>query len=126
MDLGSNSVHVSDSDLGEGLTSGGFVSVFTLESDETDESSGFQLLKAVSDVSTGSSGSSFGLSTSLLSGSVVGSEGGDSDSLSHVELVSDGGGSGVKPVSVVWGQILISSSFSVGNPLINIINLIKY
>jgi hypothetical protein len=56
----------------------------------------------------------------------VGSEGRDSDSLSHVELVSDGSGSGVKPVLVVWGQILISSSFSVGNPLINIINLIKY
>lgn len=126
VDLGSDSVHVSDSNLGEGLTSSGFVSVFTLESDEADESSGFQLLEAVSDVSTGSSGSSFGFSSSLFFGSVVGSEGGDSYSLSHVKLVGNRGSSGVEPVLVVWGQILISSSFSVSDPLINIINLIKY
>ena len=59
-------------------------------------------------------------SVSLL-GAVVLSESVDSDLLSHVELVSDGGSSNVKPVWIVWGEILEASSLIVVGPLFNII-----
>jgi hypothetical protein len=38
---------------------------------------------------------------------------------SHVELVSNGGSSDVKPVDIIWSKILVASGLIVGGPLIN-------
>jgi hypothetical protein len=59
-------------------------------------------------------------SVSLL-GSVVLSEGVDSNLSSHVELVGDGGSSDVKPVGIVWGEVLETGCFIVDGPLYYII-----
>jgi hypothetical protein len=41
--------------------------------------------------------------------------------LSHVELIGNGGSSNVKPVWVIWGEILHATGLVVVGPLINII-----
>ena len=51
-------------------------------------------------------------SVSLL-GTVVLSEGVDTNSSSHVDLISDGGGSDVKPVLVVWREVFVASGLIV-------------
>ena len=62
-----------------------------------------------------------GASTVSLLGSVVFSEGVDSNLSSHVELIGDGGSSDVKPVWVVWGEVLETGCFIVDGPLYYII-----
>jgi hypothetical protein len=59
-------------------------------------------------------------SLSLLS-TVVLSESVDSDLLSHVQLVGNGGSSNVKPVWVIWGEVSEASSLRVVGPLLDII-----
>lgn len=59
-------------------------------------------------------------SVSLL-GSVVFSEGVDSNLSSHVELVGDGGSSDVKPVWVIRSEVLETGCFIVDGPLYYII-----
>lgn len=63
----------------------------------------------------------FGLGSVSLVGTVVLSEGVDSNLTSHVELVGNGGSSNVEPVLVVWGQVLVAGSLIVSGPLFNII-----
>ena len=60
-----------------------------------------------------------GVCSVVLVATVVLSEGVDSDSSSDVQLVGDGGSSNVKPVWVVWSEILETSSLIVGGPLFN-------
>ena len=93
------------------------MSVFVLVVHLSDKGGSLELDEAVSDALTGGeSGVLSAGSVSLLS-RVVLSEGVDSDLLSHVELVGNGGSSNVKPVWVIRGKILVASSLVVSGPL---------
>ena len=83
----------------------------------TDKGSFFELDEAVSDALTGGESRVLGAGSVSLLSRVVLSEGVDSDLLSHVELVSNGGSSNVKPVWVIRGEILVASSLVVDGPL---------
>ena len=59
--------------------------------------------------------STAGLATEVLAESL------DTNLLSHVELVADGGSAGVEPVRVEGVQLLVESSLDGDGPLLNII-----
>ena len=58
-----------------------------------------------------------GASSVSLLGTVVFSEGVDSNLSSHVELIGDGGSSDVKPVWIVRSEVLETGCFVVDGPL---------
>lgn len=120
-DLSGNSVHVGGSLLGEGLSGLDGVSILGFVVHLSYELSLLKLDKAVSDALSGDKSMFLSAGSESLLGTVVLSEGVDSDLLSHVELVSNGGSSDVKPVWIVWGEILHASGFIVVGPLYNII-----
>ena len=116
-DLGGDSVHIGGSLLGEGLSIVDELSVGVFVLELSDELGLLELNEAVSNaLSGGESGVLWHNSSSLLLGVVL-SEGVDTDSSSHVELVGDGGSSGVKPVRVVWGEVLGAGGLIVSGPL---------
>merc|ERR1740117_129264 len=116
-DLGSNSVHVGSTLLGEGLSDDGASSFFGFVRDFTNEGCSLEFNKNVSDAFSGGESAVLGAGSVSLLGSVVLSEGGDSNLSSHVELVGDGGSSDVEPVWVVWGEVLETGCFIVNGPL---------
>ena len=87
----------------------------------SNELSLFELNEAVSDALSGDKSVSLGAGSVSLLSTVVLSEGVDSDLLSHVQLIGNGCSSDVKPVWVIWGEILVASSLVVVGPLFNII-----
>ena len=99
-DLGSNSVHIGDTLLGKGLAHGDRGTLNRLETGGADETSSLHLDEAVSDVLTSSLGAMLGLGSSSCLGTEMSSETVDTNLLSHVQLVSDSGGTDVKPVVV--------------------------
>ena len=115
--MGGNSIHVSDSLLGQSLSRNLLSSIFTLILDNSNQSSIFELLKAVPDDLTRAllvvrrSDSIAALS------SVVGSQSADSDLSSDVQLVGHRSGSGVQPVGVIGLEVLEASSLGVADPL---------
>lgn len=119
--LSGNSVHIGGSLLGEGLSGLDLGAILGFVVHLSDELSLLKLDEAVSDALSSDESVSLGAGSESLLGSVVLSEGVDSDLLSHVELVSNGGSSDVKPVWIVWGEILHASGFIVVGPLYNII-----
>ena len=56
-------------------------------------------------------------SVSLLA-TIVGSQGGEANFASDVELVGDGGGSDIEPVAVIGSKILEAGSLHIGGPLL--------
>ena len=116
-DLGSNSVHVSDTSLGEGLSADDGGSVLALVGHLSDELGSLELLKTVSDALSSGESVVLLVDSSSLSGRVVLSEGVDSDGPSHVELVGNGGSSDVDPVAVIRSKILEAGGLIVGGPL---------
>lgn len=116
--LGSNSVHVGLSLLGEGLTHEGLVTVLVLEAHFSNELCVLELEQAVSDALAG--GESGVLSTGSLSlgSGVVLSEGVNSDLATHVQLVGHGGSADVEPVRVEGTQVLVACCFIIGGPLL--------
>ena len=111
-DVGSDSVHISDTLLGEDFTSAEF-----LLHHLANKLSLLELLEAVSDDLTGRESGVLSASTNSLFRRVVLSEGLDTDLASHVELVSDGGSSDVEPVLLLWGEVLEAGSLVVDGPL---------
>ena len=120
-DLSGDSVHIGGSLLGEGLSIWNGVAVLGLVVHLSDKLSLFELDEAVSDALSGDESVSLSAGSVSLFSTVVLSEGVDSDLLSHVELIGNGGSSNVKPVWVIWGKILVASSLVVVGPLLNII-----
>ena len=117
MDLGSNSVHVGGSFLGKSFTNDEVLTIFILVGDLSDEGSSLELDENVSDGFTSGESGVLGAGTVSLLGTVVLSEGVDSNLSSHVELVGDGGSSDVKPVWVIRSEVLETGSFVVDSPL---------
>ena len=124
-DLDGDSVHVGGSSLGEGLSVDGHGSVGVFVLELSDELVLLELHEAVSDALSSDESGVLGSDTSSLLSGVVLSEGVDSDFLSHVKLVADGGSSSVKPVSVIGSEILGTGGLVVGGPLnVKIINIL--
>ena len=117
----SDSVHIGGSLLGESLSIWNGVAILGFVVHLSDELSLLELDKAVSDALSGDESVSLGAGSESLLGSVVLSESVDSDLLSHVELIGNRGSSDVKPVWIIWGEILHASGLIVVGPLFNII-----
>ena len=109
-ELGSDSVHVGDALLGQRLAHSDvldlLVSVLELVLDDANETSSLKLSKAVADVFTSGHTSVFGVGAVSLVATIVLTESVDSDLISHVDLVGDGGGAVVEPVSIIWGELV--------------------
>ena len=116
-DLGSNSVHVFGTLLGESLANDLSGTIIVFNGHLSDESGLLELLEAVSDVLSGSHTGVLSAGSVSHLGGVVLSEGVDTDSSSHVELIGDRGSSSVKPVIIIWGQIVGTGSLVVICPL---------
>ena len=118
--LNSNAVHVHGALGGKGFAHSDGAALLRLVLGLTDEAGLLELLKAVADVlSSGHSGvlhldATAGLATEVLAESL------DSSLLSHVQLVADGGGTGVKPVIVEGSELLVASGLNGLGPLLNI------
>lgn len=121
--LGSDSVHVHDTLLGERLAHGDEGSLLGLVLGLANHTGFLQLVQAVADVLASSlacdlsAGSASGLGAEVLAKTL------DARLLPHVELVADGGGAGVEPVVVQRGQLLVAGSLNRLGPLLNIIKL---
>lgn len=114
---GSDSIHVSGSFLCQSLSSGLLGAVLSLVLDLADETGLLELLEAVSDDLAGALVVLGRANAVSLLATVVGLEGGDTDLASDVELVGDGGSSGVEPVLIVGSEVLVASGLDVLGPL---------
>jgi len=119
--LGSNSVHVSDAFLGQRFAHsnvlGLLVSVLELVLNDANETSLLKLCKGVADVFTSSITSVFGVGSVSLVATIVLAESVDSDLSSHVDLVGDGGGAVVEPVTVDGRELFSAGGLDVSSPL---------
>ena len=119
--LNSNAVHVHGALGGKGFAHSDGAALLGLVLGLTDEASLLELLEAVADVlASGHSGvlhldATAGLATEVLAESLHASL------LSHVQLVADGGGTGVKPVIVEGSELSVASGLNGLGPLLNII-----
>jgi len=120
--LAGDSVHVGDTSLGEGLAVDHGSTVGVLEGHLANELGLLELLEAVSDALASGKSGVLGDGASSLGGRVVLSQGVDTDLSSHVQLVGDGGGSDVKPVGIIGGEVLEAAGLVVRSPLLLIIN----
>ena len=117
-DLSSDSVHVGGSLLGKGLSIWNGSTVLGLEVHLADKLGLLELNEAVSDAFTSDESVILSAGSVSLLSTVVLSEGVDSNLLSHVELIGDGGSSHVEPVGIIWGEVLVASSLIVVGPLL--------
>jgi hypothetical protein len=116
-ELGGDSVHVGGALLGQDFLVNGFGSVFLLILDEANEAGFFELLEAVSDNLACALSVVRGSHSVSLLATIVGSEGGQTDLSSDVELISYGSSSHVEPVAVIRSKILEASSLHISGPL---------
>jgi len=116
-DLRGDPIHVSGSFLCQSLSGGLLAAVLTLVLDLADEACLLELSQAVSDHFTSTLVVLGWANAASLLATVVGLEGRDSDLTSDVQLVSNGGSSGVEPVGLVGSKILVTSSLNVLGPL---------
>ena len=116
-DLGGDSVHVSDALGGKGLAHGHRGAFLGFEFGGADEASLFQFDQAVADVLTSGLSEVFSAGSVVLVATVVLTESVDANLLSHIDLVGNGGGTVVKPVAVIGGELLEAASLSVLSPL---------
>jgi hypothetical protein len=91
-DVGGDSVHVGGALLGEGFSNNDLDTFVRDVLGGTDETGSLELDEAVADVLTSSFTGVLGSSSVVLVATVMLTEGLDTDLSSHVELVSDGGG----------------------------------
>ena len=119
--LSGDSIHVGGSLLGESLSIWNGVAILGLVVHFSNKLSLLQLNQAVSDAFSGGLSVMLGEGSLSLLSTVVLSESVDSDLLSHVQLVGNGGSSNVKPVWVIWGEVSEASSLRVVGPLLDII-----
>lgn len=118
LDEGSgDAVHVGGASLSQGLAHGNGGAIIALQGDGSEDSSGGELIDAVADVLAGSA-PLVRLARSIASASsVVPAHAVDTDLLAHVDLVCDGGSTGVEPVVVIRGELLEARSLNVLAPV---------
>lgn len=122
-DLGGNSVHIGDSLGGEALSHDDGSTILRLVAGGSDDLGSLELHKRVSDVLSGGKSVVLGLGASAGLGSVVLAEGVHTNLLLHVDLVGDGGSTGVKPVVIEGTKFLVVCGFNIAGPLLSIIKL---
>ena len=115
-DSGGDSVHISDTLLGEGLANDDLNIVVADVLGSTNVAGSLKLLEAVADVLTSGVGEVLGAGAEALVATVVLTEGVDTTLLAHVELVGDGGGTDVQPVVIVGGELPSAGSLVVLGP----------
>lgn len=121
---GDETVHVHDTLLGQTLAHGHRDTFVGLEFGSANKSHGLELVEAVANaLSTGEGFVVLSGTISLVS-SIVSAESLNSNLLSDVELVGEGGGAGIKPVLGVWGELFETGSLNVLGPL-SVLNIIK-
>ena len=110
--LNGNTVHVHGALLGEALAHSDGLSLIRLVLGLANEAELLELLEAVADVlaSGHSGGLSPGATVSLAT--VVLAEALNATLLSHVELVADRGGAGVKPVIIKGGKLAVAGGLN--------------
>ena len=112
----SNSVHVGGTLLGESFVVENFFSSFGHKLHLSNELVLLELKEAVSDAFTSGKSGVFGSGSISVFTGVMLSEGVDTNLTSHVELISDGGSSDVKPVLIVRSEILVAGGFVINGP----------
>jgi hypothetical protein len=116
-DVGGDSVHIGGALLGEGFSNNNLDAFVRDVLGGADETGSLKLDKAVADVLTGSLTGVLGSGTVVLVATVMLTEGLDTNLSSHVELVSDGGSTVVKPVITVGGELLEAAGLGMASPL---------
>jgi hypothetical protein len=99
-----DSVHIGGSLLGEGLSNNNLGTFLTDILGCTNETGSLKLDQAVADVLTSSLTGVLGVGTVTLVSTIVLTEGVDTNLLSNVELVGNGGSAVVKPIAVKWSE----------------------
>ena len=112
-DLGGDSVHVGGALLGQGVSDASNV----LEGDLADQRGVLELLQAVADHLTGGESSVLSADAVPLLRAVVLTQGLHTAVATHVQLVGEGGGADVEPVSIVRGKVLEAGGLVVHGPL---------
>jgi hypothetical protein len=99
-----DSVHIGGSLLGKGLSNNNLDTFLTDILGCTNETGSLKLDQAVADVLTSSLTGVLGVGTVTLVSTIVLTEGVDTNLLSNVELVGNGGSAVVKPIAVKWSE----------------------
>ena len=115
----SDAVHVHNTLLGEALAHGDGVALLGLVLGLSDDASLSELLEAVADVLASSHPGVLALHATVSLATVVLAEALNANLLSHVQLVADRGGTGVKPVVVERAKLMEASSLDGLGPLLN-------
>lgn len=116
--MSGDSVHVGEALLGQTLTNDALLGVIIdVDREGADEGSGLELLEAVADDLTGGQSVVLSAGTVSLLGAIVLAEGVDTDVLSHVDLVENGGGADVEPVSIIRSEVLVATGLIIDGPL---------
>ena len=110
--LDGNTVHVHGALLGEALAHGDGAALLRLVLGLADEAELLELLEAVADVLTSGHSGFLLLGATVGLATVVLAEALNATLLSHVELVADGGGAGVKPVVVKGGKLAVAGGLN--------------
>ena len=116
-DLGGDSVHVGGTLLGQALAHKVRATLISFEADGANETGSLELDKAVADVLTSGHTSVLSVGAVSLVDTIVLAKSVDSDLLSHVDLVGDGGGAVVEPVTVDGAELSSAGSLDVRSPL---------
>ena len=125
--MGGNSVHVGGTLLGESFVVENFLTGFGHKLHLSNELVLLELEEAVSDAFTSGKSGVFGSGSVSVFTGVMLSEGVDTNLSSHVELISDGGSSNVKPVLIIRSEILVAGGFVIPGPLwhLDLVTLLK-
>ena len=119
--LGGNTIHVSYSLFSKGLAHDNFLTIILILGD-TNKSGCLKLDQTVSDVFSCGLSSVFSSGAIAVGATIVLAKTLNSNLLSHVDLVSNAGCAGVKPIIVLRSKFLEASSLYVCLPLLSIIN----
>lgn len=115
--LSSDSVHVSAALAGQSLSQDDALLLVVEETPFINNFSGSKLLEAVADALTSWITLVLSLGSSALFATVVLAEGKDSETVSHVQLVSDRCSAGVEPVRIKGSQLMRARGLVVLSPL---------
>lgn len=116
-DGGGDSVHVGAALLGQGLAEHDVATLVRHVLGKADKTGSLELDHAVADVLASSLAVVLGAGAVALVAAVVLAEGVDAEVLVHVQLVGNGGSSGVEPVVIIGSEFPSAGGLAVLGPL---------